>query len=91
MDTNHQSIEAIAPDFVYLDVGRRFSQARLVEPTTSGYLLVNHARWDRLRHMLPSMLFKRRFHPYVLEHFRANRWPPCPCCTASSPDREEIA
>jgi hypothetical protein len=36
------------------------------------YRLVNHARWDRLRDVLPSLLFKRSFHTYVLEHFRVN-------------------
>jgi hypothetical protein len=199
MTTNVDTIEQIAPDFVYVDVGRRFPQAKLVEPTTSGYLLVaaevdrrpmflpnsrtkrlllhrvdrllsileddervlerpwtelvdtieaagrrsyrlrahnvrrmgpvdhqhqgvflfnyfyadrtdrnlaawqytagwfrdqtgldnstvllpdatsepryrlvNHARWDRLRDVLPSLLFKRSFHSYVLEHFRVN-------------------
>jgi hypothetical protein len=36
------------------------------------YRLVNHARWDRLRDVLPSLLFKRSFHAYVLEHFRVN-------------------
>jgi hypothetical protein len=36
------------------------------------YRLVNHARWDRLRDVLPSLIFKRSFHSYVLEHFRVN-------------------
>jgi hypothetical protein len=36
------------------------------------YRLVNHARWDRLRDVLPSLVFKRSFHTYVLEHFRVN-------------------
>jgi hypothetical protein len=36
------------------------------------YRLVNHARWDRLRDILPSLIFKRSFHTYVLEHFRVN-------------------
>jgi hypothetical protein len=36
------------------------------------YRLINHARWDRLRNVLPSLIFKRTFHTYVLEHFRIN-------------------
>lgn len=36
------------------------------------YRLVNHARWDRLRDVLPALLFRRSFHTYVLEHFRLN-------------------
>jgi hypothetical protein len=36
------------------------------------YRLVNHARWDRLRDVLPALVFKRSFHTYVLEHFRVN-------------------
>jgi hypothetical protein len=42
------------------------------ETTEPRYRLVNHARWDRLRDVLPSLLFKRSFRTYVLEHFRAN-------------------
>jgi hypothetical protein len=36
------------------------------------YRLVNHARWDRLRDVVPALIFKRSFHTYVLEHFRVN-------------------
>jgi hypothetical protein len=53
MRTNHQSIQAIAPDFTYVDVGRRFPQARLVEPTTSGDLLLA-AEVDRRPMFLPA-------------------------------------
>jgi hypothetical protein len=59
METNHQSIQAIAPDFTYVDVGRRFPQAKLVEPTTSGYLLVA-AEVDRRPMFLPNSRPKRR-------------------------------
>jgi hypothetical protein len=59
MDTNHQSIQAIAPDFTYVDVGRRFPQAKLIEPTTSGYLLVA-AEVDRWPMFLPDSRAKRR-------------------------------
>ena len=36
------------------------------------YKLVNHARWDRLLDVMPSLIFKRSFHTYVLRHFSAN-------------------
>jgi hypothetical protein len=36
------------------------------------YKLVNHARWDRLRDVMPALVFKRSFHTYVLRHFSAN-------------------
>ena len=59
MSTQDQSITEIAPDFTYVDTGRRFPPARLVEPTTSGYLLVA-AEVDRRRPMfLPNSRAKR--------------------------------
>lgn len=58
MTTNVDTIEQIAPDFVYVDVGRRFPQAKLVEPTTSGYLLVA-AEVDRRPMFLPNSRTKR--------------------------------
>jgi hypothetical protein len=36
------------------------------------YKLVNHARWNRLRDVMPSLIFKRSFRTYVLRHFSAN-------------------
>jgi hypothetical protein len=36
------------------------------------FRLVNHARWDRLRDVLPALIFKRTFKSYVLAHFAAN-------------------
>jgi hypothetical protein len=36
------------------------------------YSIINHCRWDRLRDVLPSLLFKRSFRNYVLAHFDAN-------------------
>ncbi len=60
LDTvHHESIQAIAPDFTYVDVGRRFPQARLVVPTTSGYLLLA-AEVDRRPMFLPNSRAKRR-------------------------------
>jgi hypothetical protein len=39
----------------------------------SKYTIINHCRWDRLRDVLPSLLFKKTFHTYVLENFYANK------------------
>lgn len=38
----------------------------------SPYKIINHCRWDRLTDILPSLLFKRSFRPYVLDNFYAN-------------------
>ncbi|MGH8473153.1 MAG: hypothetical protein ACREVJ_12010, partial [Gammaproteobacteria bacterium] len=37
------------------------------------YRIINHCRWDRLRDVLPSLLFKRSFRNYVLANFEANK------------------
>jgi hypothetical protein len=42
------------------------------ETSEPRYRLVNHARWDSLRDVLPSLIFKRSFRTYVLRHFSAN-------------------
>jgi hypothetical protein len=36
------------------------------------YSIINHCRRDRMRHMLPSLMFKKTFHSYVLDNFAAN-------------------
>lgn len=36
------------------------------------YTVLNHCRWERLRDILPALLFKRSFRRYVLAHFEAN-------------------
>jgi hypothetical protein len=38
----------------------------------SEYSLINHCRWNRLRDILPSLIFKWSFRTYVLAHFDAN-------------------
>lgn len=38
----------------------------------SEYNIMNHCRWDRLRDVMPSLLFKRSFRDYVLANFEAN-------------------
>jgi hypothetical protein len=42
------------------------------DPSKSQYSIINHCRWDRLRDVLPSLLFKKTFHSYVLDNFAAN-------------------
>jgi hypothetical protein len=39
----------------------------------SNYNIINHCRWDRLRDVVPSPIFKRTFRTYVLANFEANR------------------
>jgi hypothetical protein len=43
-----------------------------VDPSQSKYTIINHCRWDGLRNVMPSLLFKRSFHTYVLANFAAN-------------------
>ena len=40
--------------------------------TQSKYSIINHCRWDKLSDILPSLIFKKSFHSYVLENFYAN-------------------
>lgn len=49
-----------------------------VDPNATDYTIINHCRWDRLRDIVPSLLFKRSFRDYVLAHFEANRTAPIP-------------
>ena len=42
------------------------------------YRLVNHCRWDHLRDVLPSLIFKRSFHNFVLRVFADNKVIPRP-------------
>ena len=37
------------------------------------YNIVNHCRWDRMRDVLPPLIFKRTFRSYVLANFEANK------------------
>ncbi|MCX2930939.1 hypothetical protein ORI20_11665 [Mycobacterium sp. CVI_P3] len=34
--------------------------------------VINHCRWDKLRNILPSLVFKPSFRRYVLANFEAN-------------------
>jgi hypothetical protein len=38
----------------------------------SEYNIMNHCRWDPLRDVMPSLLFKRSFRDYVLANFESN-------------------
>ena len=44
----------------------------------SPYTIINHCRWNRLRDVLPALIFKRSFRTYVLAHFDANNTAPMP-------------
>ena len=43
-----------------------------IDPYQSKYSIFNHCRWDSLGQILPSLIFKRSFHSYVLDNFAAN-------------------
>jgi hypothetical protein len=58
MDSTRESVAEIAPDFTFIDFGRRFPQAKLIEPTASGYLLLA-AEVDRRPMFLPNSRGKR--------------------------------
>jgi hypothetical protein len=47
-------------------------------PELSQYPLIDHSRWDRLRDILPSLLFKRSFRDFVLAQFDAGDTAPMP-------------
>jgi hypothetical protein len=49
-----------------------------VRPSSYPYTLVNFCRWDHLRDVLPSLLFKRSFRDYVLDNFELNQTAPMP-------------
>ncbi len=38
----------------------------------SKYSIINHCRWDKMSEVLPSLIFKKSFHSYVLDNFYAN-------------------
>lgn len=42
------------------------------DATQVPYTIINHCRWDRLRDILPSLLFNRSFKPFVLDNFEQN-------------------
>jgi len=36
------------------------------------YTIINHCRWDRLRDILPAIMFNKTFKPFVLDNFEQN-------------------
>ena len=44
-----------------------------INEKTSQYKIINHCRWDSIWDILPSLLFKKSFHSYVLDNFYANK------------------
>ena len=42
------------------------------DPKTCPHSVINHCRWDSLKDVLPSLLFKRSFKTFVLDNFEAN-------------------
>jgi hypothetical protein len=40
---------------------------------SSRYKIINHCRWNSMWNILPSLLFKKSFHTYVLDNFYANK------------------
>jgi hypothetical protein len=45
---------------------------RPLDQDGASYTIINHCRWNRLRDIVPSLLFKPSFRRYVLRHFEAN-------------------
>lgn len=43
-----------------------------VNQQDSKYTIINHCRWNKLTDVLPSLIFKKSFHSYVLDNFYAN-------------------
>ncbi len=41
-------------------------------PGQTDHTVINHCRWDSLSDIMPSLLFKRSFHTFVLANFEAN-------------------
>jgi len=38
----------------------------------SSYKIINHCRWNKMSEILPSLIFKKSFHSYVLNNFYEN-------------------
>lgn len=43
-----------------------------MDQSNSKYTIINHCRWDKMSDILPSLIFKKSFHSYVLDNFYAN-------------------
>jgi hypothetical protein len=63
------------------EIGKDFRPFMLFEINLRGYpdgrqgveyKIINHCRWNRLRDVVPSLLFKPSFRTFVLANFVAN-------------------
>ncbi|MFS4580071.1 hypothetical protein [Phaeobacter sp. C3_T13_0] len=43
-----------------------------IDASAIPYTIINHCRWDRLRDILPAILFNKTFKPFVLDNFEQN-------------------
>ncbi|QPH38904.1 hypothetical protein [Pedobacter endophyticus] len=43
-----------------------------IDQRNSEYTIINHCRWNKISDILPSLIFKKSFHSYVLDNFYAN-------------------
>lgn len=43
-----------------------------LSPKQTQYSIINHCRWDKWCNIIPSLIFKKSFHSYVLDNFYAN-------------------
>lgn len=55
------------------ETGLNNSTVLLPRDGESEYNVINHCRWNHLRDVLPSLLFKKTFRSFVLANFQANR------------------
>ncbi|RYE56321.1 MAG: hypothetical protein EOP48_08285 [Sphingobacteriales bacterium] len=44
-----------------------------IDQANSRYKIINHCRWNKMSDILPSLLFKKSFHSYVLDNFYTNK------------------
>ena len=44
-----------------------------IDQKQSKYTIINHCRWDKMKDILPSLIFKKSFHTYVLDNFYSNK------------------
>jgi hypothetical protein len=79
---NHFAADSLAQNLAvwdytagWFEVETGLDNSTVLLPDDSGkskYSIINHCRWDRLRDVLPSLMFKKTFHSYVLDNFAAN-------------------
>ena len=57
----------------FQDQTRLDNSTLMLPKTKTDYTIINHARWDRLRDIVPALLIKSSFRDYVLRYFEANQ------------------